>query len=100
MPECSNCSKKWTWTECLKLSFNFNRGLSCPHCGVTQYANSQARKRSALLSGVLPFIIIFTSTLFDFSFPSVLVLALILFIITLMILPFTIRLSGKIEPLW
>ncbi|MGD7046324.1 TIGR04104 family putative zinc finger protein [Jeotgalibacillus proteolyticus] len=100
MPACSHCGKTWPWTECIKLSFNFNRGWSCPACGVTQYANSQTRKRSALLSGVLPFIIIFTSTLFELSFPAVLVLALILFIITLIILPFTIRLSGKIEPLW
>lgn len=50
MTRCTRCGTRWTFKEKLKKSFTLDRGMSCPHCGETQFLTNSYRKTSSLIT--------------------------------------------------
>ncbi|MBM7580885.1 TIGR04104 family putative zinc finger protein [Jeotgalibacillus terrae] len=100
MPTCQNCHQKWSWTTAFKRTVWFNGGMECPHCGAKQYVTKNTRKRSASLSGLSSFAIIFSALILDVSWSGLIILAVTIFLIAMIILPSAVRLSNEDEPLW
>ncbi|MCA0987410.1 TIGR04104 family putative zinc finger protein [Guptibacillus algicola] len=59
IPTCQNCSRIWSWKETLKSQpLLFGSGLTCPHCGESQYLTEKGQMRQVLLSLLILFSII------------------------------------------
>lgn len=98
MPTCQNCDREWSWKQTFKKMFTLGTAMECPHCGEKQYYTKRARKRSAVVTLLTPFIILLN--LFDIS-PYLLVGIYLVFGLSIMgIFPFLIELSSEEEPLW
>lgn len=100
MPVCQNCHQKWPYSKSFKRMMWFNGAMECPHCGEKQYVTKNTRKRSASLSGLISFIIIFSALILDLSFTSLAILATIVLIGAILIMPVGVKLSNTDEPLW
>lgn len=98
MPNCRNCNYRWSWVETLKLSVKSNK--LCSNCQKRQYVSVKSRK-SPYFFYMIPVIILLASgSLFDLD-PVIFILLVILVVLLLHgVLPFTIKLSNKQEPLW
>ncbi|WP_404405435.1 TIGR04104 family putative zinc finger protein [Jeotgalibacillus malaysiensis] len=100
MPVCQNCHQKWSYSKAFKRIMWFNGAMECPHCGEKQYVTKNTRKRSATLSGLISFIVIFSVIILDFSLTGTAIFAALVAIIAIMIMPAGVRLSNNDEPLW
>ncbi|WP_077622584.1 TIGR04104 family putative zinc finger protein [Sediminibacillus massiliensis] len=98
MPTCRNCGREWSWKQTFKKMITLNTAMECPHCGEKQYYTKQARRRTALLTFLTPFIILLN--FLDIS-PYILVGVYLVYCILIMgVFPFLIELSNEEEPLW
>ncbi len=99
MPVCHSCNQKWTWKQTVKKSFTLDTAMPCPHCSQKQYVTSRARKRSALLTMIIPFLI-FIPFFFDVNIFTALGLYLAAGMGIMLIYPFLVELSSQEEHLW
>ena len=99
MPECQNCGKTWRWKQSFKKSTQLNSGAECPHCGIKQYITTRPRKKSGMLSFLIPIHLLFP-VFFDISaalnFSAIIGLGIIL----IAHYPFMIELTSENEPMW
>lgn len=100
MPTCQNCGQQWSWKKSFKKYMKFNHGMECPHCGEIQYVTSKSRGEAGVFSFLPIVILIFSDLFFDLSIPVYILLAVVLFGISLMLYPFKMELTSKDEPLW
>ncbi|MDZ5711199.1 TIGR04104 family putative zinc finger protein [Jeotgalibacillus haloalkalitolerans] len=100
MAVCQNCHQKWPYSKAFKRIMWFNSPMKCPHCGEKQYVTKNTRKRSATLSGLVSFIIIFSGLFLELSFTSLAILAVAVFVIAILVMPLGVKLSNEDEPLW
>src|SRR5690625_6632073 len=70
MPTCQNCGKDWNWKQTVKRSFTLGTGMKCPYCESKQYFTTKARRRSSLLSFIVPLLILLP-WLFELSIPAI-----------------------------
>lgn len=99
MPTCQNCKKKWTWSETIKRSFTFRKGMRCTHCGKKQY-HTQASMWKMNMIGIIPLIFLPIIIMFDTSIVSTIIIFLTVLCTYTCILPFFLELSNKEQPLW
>lgn len=96
MPTCENCHSKWGWKQTVKKTFTLNPGMTCPYCGEKQYQTQKSKKVNAYLTPIV-LIPLLLNIFFDIPRPILFGLFLILFVTTLLIFPFLIKLSSKEE---
>jgi len=99
MPTCQNCHQKWTWKQTVKKSFTLDTAMSCPHCAEKQYVTSRARKRSALITMIIPFLI-FIPYFFDINIITAISIYIAAGIGIMLIYPFIVELSSQEEAFW
>ncbi|MDT8860224.1 hypothetical protein N0O92_08255 [Alkalihalobacillus sp. MEB130] len=97
LPTCWSCHYSYRYSESVKYLFI----KKCPKCGEQQYLTT----KSNLKTGVPAMVIMFLPTLLisvflDLSFASYIAIVIILFIITLLTLPFSLQFTNKKEPLF
>ena len=100
MPHCQNCAHQWSWTDTLKLSFKYFKGVKCPNCGKEQYVSIKSKQRPMLISFIGVFILVFSRPLFDLNLLTYTLLAILLLLIVLIATLYSIKLSNEQEPLW
>lgn len=100
-PECANCGSVWTRSEALYMTFK-NQKRNCSHCGVQNYQAKKSRKKTALFSSLIPFMILVSNVMQDSFFGIVVYLTFVaLFAIALMPYYVTLQLEDPTkEPLW
>ncbi|WP_185960115.1 TIGR04104 family putative zinc finger protein [Planococcus soli] len=97
MPTCQNCNCQWSWIVALKLGFKGNK--LCSNCSKRQYVSVKSRTRP-YFSYMIPVIILLASgSLFDLDQVFYILSGVLLVLLSLIILPFTIKLSNEQEPL-
>jgi CXXC-20-CXXC protein len=99
MPTCQNCHEKWSWKQTFKKSFTLDTALPCPFCGEKQYLTSRARKRGALLTMIIPFLI-FIPFFFDITIFAAVSVYFAAGIGIMLIYPFVVELSNKEKAFW
>lgn len=98
MPTCQHCLHKWTWKQTIKKSFTLGVGMKCPYCHEMQYYSTRFRKKSSMVSFLVPLLLAF-----NFLFgPSYLILIALLAFLPLytIIVPFFVELTNEEEPLF
>ncbi|WP_121610613.1 TIGR04104 family putative zinc finger protein [Mesobacillus foraminis] len=100
MPVCKHCGAKWSWSDTLKRSWTFRRGMRCRNCKKKQYQTRSSRKKTSLIAGLIPVILIPAASLFDLAPVSILALGMVLGILCIGVMPFFFELTSKEEPLW
>jgi|SRR5690625_119355 len=98
MPTCQNCGKDWNWKQTVKRSFTLGTGMKCPYCESKQYFTTKARRRSSLLSFIVPLLILLP-WLFELSIPAIISIFIGFFLVFIGIYPFLVELSNQEEPL-
>lgn len=99
MPVCQNCQQTWSYRETLRKSFTLSMSMTCPHCGAKQYLTPESKKKSGMLSLIVPFIV-FIPVFFDVSVLFMAGIYIIVLILLTGMLPFLMKLSSKEEPYW
>ncbi|GEL77837.1 TIGR04104 family putative zinc finger protein [Tenuibacillus multivorans] len=100
MPKCENCHTEWSWKDTQKAMLGFKQGLSCPHCGETQFQTKDSMWRTSMV-GLLPlFIGLVGSSLLDLSLLPSLVLIVLLSFLYLSIIPFFLELTSEEVHMW
>ena len=98
MPNCQNCGYQWSWSDTMKIGFKNNR--KCPNCKERQFIKPQTSGGIYVLY-MIPFILmLFSRSLFDLSTYVFISIGLLFVVILTLIIPYTIKLSNKQEPLW
>lgn len=98
MPSCQNCNCQWSWIETLKLSFKGNK--LCSNCSKRQYVSVKSRTGPYFFYMIPVVILVASGSLFDWVQVFYILSGILLVLFLLVILPFTIKLSNKQEPLW
>jgi len=99
MPKCQNCGQTWSWKHSFKKSSQLNSGAECPHCGVRQYITSRSRKKSGMLSFLIP-VSFLSPVFFDISVALNVSAIIGLAIILIALYPAMIELTSENEPMW
>nr|WP_295973525.1 TIGR04104 family putative zinc finger protein [uncultured Bacillus sp.] len=99
MPTCSNCGRKWSWSDSIKKLLTLRKSMKCNHCGEIQYQSTSSRNTTSLLA-LCPIFTLPFSTMFDLSLTSVLLLGFTLILVAFLAMPLFLKLTGKDEPLW
>jgi len=100
MPNCQNCTSKWSWSDAFKLSFSPFKGSKCAKCKQNQFISTKSRLLSSIISGVGVFSLILFTTLLDVSLPVYLSFGTLLILAVITTIPYSIKLSSEQEPLW
>lgn len=98
MPNCQNCNYQWSWLETLKLSFKSNK--LCSNCQKRQYVSVKSRKGPYFFYMIPVILLLASGSLFDLDPVIFILLGILVVLLLLAVLPFTIKLSNKQEPLW
>lgn len=98
MPHCENCGTKWNWANTLKIGFTNNR--KCPSCGERQYVVADTKLRTYIATALPLVILITASNYLDLSTQLTITMAAVFCMVMMAIMPYTIKLSNKQEPLW
>ncbi|GEN45490.1 TIGR04104 family putative zinc finger protein [Alkalibacillus haloalkaliphilus] len=99
MPKCQACGEQWGWFDAFKVSFKRLTGKECATCGETQYPTYRDIKIGMV--GILivsAFILI--RPLIDISTVTTITSGLLIATIFIFIIPYSVQLSNKHEPLW
>ncbi|MFC4560194.1 TIGR04104 family putative zinc finger protein [Virgibacillus kekensis] len=96
MPTCQNCDQKWSWEQTCKKSFTLDTRMTCPYCGVKQYASLRTRKKTTLITLTTLSVTTFGNLFFG---PSLVFVFILLGSIPLLVslYPFWLELSNKEE---
>lgn len=83
MPTCQNCSRKWSWKQTLKKSFNLDTGMICPYCEKKQEVTKGTRLITALFTFIVLTLVTIGSLLYGPSiiFVYILISAALLFVV-------------------
>ena len=100
MPNCENCSYKWSWTDSLKVSMMYYSGKTCSNCGEKQFISPSTRKSQWSVYFILLILIIFIRPLFDLSVTTNVLITTPILMIMIFAMPFTIQLASEHKPLW
>lgn len=99
MPTCQNCGSTWTWKESIKASWKISGSMSCPHCQSHQYATAKSRQRMTLINWLI-LIPLPIAAIIDLPLFSTISMMLVLFAVAMSLIPKSLDLSNKREPMW
>ena len=100
MPNCASCEYKWSCRYTLNKAFSFKDGIKCPNCGMEQFITPESRKRGSVISLITLPVLILPSLFVDVNSVTSFSIAGGLFILVLILIPFSIELSNGNETLW
>ncbi|RNF40908.1 TIGR04104 family putative zinc finger protein [Planococcus salinus] len=99
MPTCNSCGRTWSWKEAMKSSFSLDPAMKCPKCGKRQHLTKKSRKRMIWFNWLV-LIPLALNIFLDLSVFFVLFLMLVLFAVSISLMPFHMELTEEEEPLW
>ncbi|WP_017187269.1 TIGR04104 family putative zinc finger protein [Alkalibacillus haloalkaliphilus] len=99
MPKCQACGEQWSWFGALKVSFKRLTGKKCATCGEIQYPTYRDIK-VGMVGILIIMTLILLRTTFDISSVTTVTSGLLLAAIFILIIPYSVQLSNKHEPLW
>lgn len=98
MPNCQNCNYQWSWFETMKIGFMNNR--KCPNCQERQYVKPHTSKAVFALYILALIVLLFSRPLFDLSIPVFISIGFVFVLALTLIIPYTIKLANRQEPLF